>query len=152
MKLDKLIKKELDFQKDILNIKGNNCKLYHNSFAKEIFVNNKDKEEETNQDYMILTEKIDQKILNSQKEYEELIYFNIKKKKGNNKSLKINASDDGMFGLNEKFNFEGSGNEEEVKNFNEINKKSIMTVNERLKNIIYKIRERKRLLRKMKNN
>ena len=136
MKLDKLIKKELDFQKDILNIKGNNCKLYHNSFAKEIFVNNKDKEEETNQDYMILTEKIDQKILNSQKEYEELIYFNIKKKKGNNKSLKINASDDGMFGLDEKFNFEGSGNEEEVKNFNEINKKSIITVNERLKNII----------------
>ena len=152
MKLDKLIKKELDFQKDILNIKGNNCKLYHNSFAKEIFVNNKDKEEETNQDYMILTEKIDQKILNSQKEYEELIYFNIKKKKGNNKSLKINASDDGIIGLSEKFNFEGSGNEEEVKNFNEINKKSIMTVNERLKNIIYKIRERKRLLRKMKNN
>ena len=102
--------------------------------------------------YMILTEKIEQKILNSQKEYEELIYFNIKKKKGNNKSLKINISDDGMFGLNEKFNFEGLGNEEEVKNFNEINKKSIMTVNERLKNIIYKIRERKRLLRKMKNN
>ena len=32
MNLDKLIKKELNFQKDILNLKSNNCKLYHNSF------------------------------------------------------------------------------------------------------------------------
>ena len=150
MKLDKLIKKELDFQKDILDIKGNNCKLYHNSLAKEIFINSKDKEEEANQDYMILTEKIDQKILNNQKEYEELIYFNIKKKKGNNKLLKNNALDDELFGINKKFNLEGS-DEEEEKNFNEINKKSIMTVNEKLKNIIYKIRERKRLLKKMKH-
>ena len=64
MKIDKLIKKELNFQKDILNLKGNNSKLYYNSFAKEIYTAGKDKEEERNQDYMILNEKIEQKVLN----------------------------------------------------------------------------------------
>lgn len=154
MNLEKLIKKELNFQKDILNLKSNNCKLYHNSFAKEIFVTGKDKEEERNQDYMILTEKIDQKVLNNQKEYEKLIYFNIKKKKGNNKFLKnINNSDDldeEILGINKKLNLEDTDAEEE-KNFNEINKKSLFSVNEKLKNIIYKMRERRRLLKEMKN-
>ena len=154
MNLEKLIKKELNFQKDILNLKSNNCKLYHNSFAKEIFVTGKDKEEERNQDYMILTEKIDQKVLNNQKEYEKLIYFNIKKKKGNNKFLKnINNSDDldeEILGINKKLNLEDTDTEEE-KNFNEINKKSLFSVNEKLKNIIYKMRERRRLLKEMKN-
>ena len=155
MNLEKLIKKELNFQKDILNLKSNNCKLYHNSFAKEIFVTGKDKEEERNQDYMILTEKIDQKVLNNQKEYEKLIYFNIKKKKGNNKFLKNknNNSDDldeEILGINKKLNLEDTDTEEE-KNFNEINKKSLFSVNEKLKNIIYKMRERRRLLKEMKN-
>ena len=155
MNLEKLIKKELNFQKDILNLKSNNCKLYHNSFAKEIFVTGKDKEEERNQDYMILTEKIDQKVLNNQKEYEKLIYFNIKKKKGNNKFLKNknNNSDDldeEILGINKKLNLEDTGTEEE-KNINEINKKSLFSVNEKLKNIIYKMRERRRLLKEMKN-
>ena len=154
MNLDKLIKKELNFQKDILNLKSNNCKLYHNSFAKEIFVTGKDKEEEMNMDYMILTEKIDQKVLNSQKEYEKLIYFNIKKKQGNNKFLKnknnIEDLDYEILGINKKLNLEDTDTEEE-KNYNEINKKSLFSVNEKLKNIIYNMRERRRLLREMKN-
>ena len=153
MKLDKLIKKELDFQKDILNLKSSNSKLYHNSFAKEIFISGKDKEEERNQDYMILTEKIDQKVLNNQKEYEKLIYFNIKKKKGNNKLKNKSINDfldDEILGINKKLNLEGSEDEEE-KNFNEINKNKLLTVNEKLKNIIFKMRERKKLLRKMKH-
>ena len=154
MNLDKLIKKELNFQKDILNLKSNNCKLYHNSFAKEIFVTGKDKEEEMNMDYMILTEKIDQKVLNSQKEYEKLIYFNIKKKQGNNKFLKnknnIEDLDDEILGINKKLNLEDTDTEEE-KNYNEINKKFLFSVNEKLKNIIYNMRERRRLLREMKN-
>jgi len=154
MNLDKLIKKELNFQKDILNLKSNNCKLYHNSFAKEIFITGKDKEEEMNMDYMILTEKIDQKVLNSQKEYEKLIYFNIKKKQGNNKFLKnknnIEDLDDEILGINKKLNLEDTDTEEE-KNYNEINKKFLFSVNEKLKNIIYNMRERRRLLREMKN-
>ena len=152
MKLDKLMKKELNFQKDILNLKSNNSKLYHNSFAKDIFINAKDREQERNQDYMILTEKIYQKVLNSQKEYEKLIYFNIKKKQVNKLKNKNNNDilDDEILGINKNLNLDGS-DEEEEKNFNEINKNSIMKVNEKLRNIIYKIRERKRMLKKMKH-
>ena len=152
MKLDKLMKKELNFQKDILNLKSNNSKLYHNSFAKDIFINAKDREQERNQDYMIFTEKIYQKVLNSQKEYEKLIYFNIKKKQVNKLKNKNNNDilDDEILGINKNLNLDGS-DEEEEKNFNEINKNSIMKVNEKLRNIIYKIRERKRMLKKMKH-
>ena len=156
IKLDKLIKKELNFQKDILNIKSNNCKLYQNSFAKEIFITGKDREEDRNKDYMILTEKIDQKVLNNQKEYEKLIYFNIKKKQENNNNkykLKNNNNDildDELLGINKKLNIESSGEEEEKK-FNEINQNSLLSLNEKLKNIIYKIRERKNLLKRLKN-
>ena len=152
MKLDKLMKKELNFQKDILNLKSNNSKLYHNSFAKDIFINAKDREQERNQDYMILTEKIYQKVLNSQKEYEKLIYFNKKKKQVNKLKNRNNNDilDDEILGINKNLNLDGS-DEEEEKNFNEINKNSIMKVNEKLRNIIYKIRERKRMLKKMKH-
>ena len=157
MKLDNLIRKELNFQKDILNLKGNNSKLYHRSFSKEIFVTGKDKEDEMNKDYMILTEKIDQKVINNQKEYEKLIYFNIKKKqndnkkfllKHNRKSIKVKDNnelvDDEILGINKKLKF---GNNEEEKNYNEINKKSIFSITEKLKNIIHKMRERKHLLK-----
>ena len=153
--LDKLIKKELNFQKDVLNIKSNNCKLYHNSFSKEIFITGKDREEDRNKDYMILTEKIDQKVLNNQKEYEKLIYFNIKKKQENNNNrykLKNNNNDvldDELFGINKKLDLEGS--DEEEKDFNEINQNSLLSVNEKLKNIIYKINERRNLLKRLKN-
>ena len=152
--LDKLIKKELNFQKDILNIKSNNCKLYHNSFAKEIFITGKDREEERNKDYMILTEKIDQKVLSNQKEYEKLIYFIIKKKQESNNNrykLKNNNNDildDELFGINKKLDLEGS--DEEEKDFNEINQNSLLSVNEKLRNIIYKISERKNLLKRLK--
>ena len=38
---------------------------------------------------------------------------------------------------------------EEEKNFNEINQKSLMDVNEKLRNIVYKMKERKKLLRRL---
>ena len=72
MYLDKLAKKELDFQKVILSLKANNSKLYYNRFQKELFIVGKDQEEEMNQNYMLINEKIDQKVLKSQKEYEKM--------------------------------------------------------------------------------
>ena len=154
MKIDKLIKKELNFQKDILNLKGNNSKLYYNSFAKEIYTAGKDKEEERNQDYMILNEKIEQKVLNYKKEYEKLIYFNIKKKRGNNiKNNNKNNNDildEEILDINKKLNIEGNDENEEEKNFNEINKQSLLKVNEKLRNIIYRIRTRKKILKRLK--
>ena len=78
----------------------------------------------------------------------------IKKKQGNNKFLKnknnIEDLDDEILGINKKLNLEDTDTEEE-KNYNEINKKSLFSVNEKLKNIIYNMRERRRLLREMKN-
>ena len=154
MKIDKLIKKELNFQKDILSLKGNNSKLYYNSFAKEIYTAGKDKEEERNQDYMILNEKIEQKVLNYQKEYEKLIYFNIKKKRGNNiKNNNKNNNDildEEILDINKKLNIEGNDENEEEKNFNEINKQSLLKVNEKLRSIIYRIRARKKILKRLK--
>ena len=147
MKLDKLIKKELNFQKDILNMKGNNSKLYHNSFHKEIFIKGKDKEEEMNQNYMILTEKIEQKVLNNQQEYAKLIHDNIKKKKGlKNKNNSESLVDD-ILDMNKNLSLDYINEEE--KNFNEINQKSLMDVNEKLRNIVYKMKERKKLLRRL---
>ena len=147
MNLDKLIKKELDFQKDILNMKRNNSKLYHNSFHKEIFIKGKDKEEDMNQNYMILTEKIEQKVLSNQKEYEKLIYYNIKKKQDLKNKNKSESLVDDILDMNKNLRLDLSSEEE--KNFNEINKKSLFDVNEKLRNIVNKMRERKKLLRRL---
>ena len=127
MDLDKLIKKELNFQKDILNMKGNNSKLYNNSFHKEIFIKGKDKEQDLNQDYILLNEKIEQKVLSNQKEYEKLIYYNIKKKQDLKSKNSSENSIDEILDLNKNLYY----NSEEEKNFNEINKKSLMNINER---------------------
>ena len=148
MNLDKLIKKELNFHKDILNMKGNNSKLYNDSFQKEIFTKRKDKEQELNQDYILINEKIEQKVINNQKDYEKLIYYNIRKKQNlkskNSSEISINETLDS----NKNFNYTS----EEIKNFNEINKKSLRNVNEKLRGIIYKMRERKKLLRRLNNS
>ena len=148
MKLDKLIKKELNFQKDILNMKGNNSKLYNDSFQKEIFTKRKDKEQELNQDYILINEKIEQKVINNQKDYEKLIYYNIRKKQNlkskNSSEISINETLDS----NKNFNYTS----EEIKNFNEINKKSLRNVNEKLRSNVYKMKERKKLLRRLNNS
>ena len=148
MNLDKLIKKELNFHKDILNMKGNNSKLYNDSFQKEIFTKRKDKEQELNQDYILINEKIEQKVINNQKDYEKLIYYNIRKKQNlkskNSSEISINETLDS----NKNFNYTS----EEIKNFNEINKKSLRNVNEKLRSIIYKMKERKKLLRRLNNS
>ena len=142
MGLDKLIKKELNFQKDILNIKRNNSKLFTDSFQKEIFTKGKDKELDLNQDYILINEKIEQKVLNNQKEYKKLINYNIRKKQNlkskNSSEISINE----ILDSNRNFNYTS----EEIKN---VNKKSLKKVNEKLRNIVNKILERKKLLRRL---
>ena len=128
-------------------MKRNNSKLYHNSFHKEIFIKGKDKEEDMNQNYMILTEKIEQKVLSNQKEYEKLIYYNIKKKQDLKNKNKSESLVDDILDINKNLRLDLSGEEE--KNFNEINKKLLFDVNEKLRNIVYKMRERKKLLRRL---
>ena len=162
MYLDKLAKKELDFQKVILSLKANNSKLYYNRFQKELFIVGKDQEEEMNQNYMLINEKIDQKVLKSQKEYEKMLNNNsIKKQDGKSyrNSLKRNNGQNFFksyknVGSNLEFDFfdnkkksyyEYYGEEEE--DAKKVNEKSIFALDEQIKNIKNKINERKAKLK-----
>jgi len=163
MYLDKLSKKELDFQKVILGLKGNNSKLYYNRFQKELFIVGKDKEEEMNQNYMFINEKIDEKVMKSQKEYEKMINNNtfkkpdsknyrmsLKKNNGQNffksyKNMGNNLELD-FFDNKKKSYYDYYGEEEE--DAKKVNEKSIFALDEQIKNIKNKIKERKEKLKK----
>ena len=162
MYLDKLAKKELDFQKVILSLKANNSKLYYNRFQKELFIVGKDQEEEMNQNYMLINEKIDQKVLKSQKEYEKMLNNNSIKKqdsKSYRNSLKRNNGQNffksyknvgnnlefDFFDNKKKSYYEYYGEEEE--DAKKVNEKSIFALDEQIKNIKNKINERKAKLK-----
>lgn len=162
MYLDKLTKKELDFQKVILSLKANNSKLYYNRFQKELFIVGKDKEEEMNQNYMLINEKIDEKVLKGQKEYERMISNNtIKKQESTNYkySLKKNNVKNffksykkvgsnlelDFFDSKKKSYYEYYGDEEE--DAKKINEKSLFALDEQIKNIKNKMNERKAKLK-----
>ena len=162
MYLDKLIKKELDFQKIILGLKSNNSKLYYKRFYKELFVELKNKEEETNQNYLLINEKINQKVLKNQKEYEKMINNNIIKRQESKHYkylLKINKGKNlfnshkttngsnleyDFFDSYKKTNMDYNSDDEEIKKNNE---KSLFSLNEKIKNIRNKINERKEKLK-----
>lgn len=163
MYLDNLSKKELDFQKVILSLKGSNSKLYYNRFQKELFIVGKDQEEEMNQNYMFINEKIDEKVMKSQKEYEKMISNNfIKKpdsknyrislKKNNGKNFFKNYKNIGnnldldFFDNKKKSYYDYYGEEEE--DAKKVNEKSIFALDEQIKNIKNKINERKEKLKK----
>jgi hypothetical protein len=163
MYLDKLAKKELDFQKVILSLKSNNSKLYYNRFQKELFIVGKDQEEEMNRNYMFINEKVDEKVLKSQKEYEKMINNNSTKnqdinsykhslKKNNVKNFfksykKVgNKLEFDFFDNKKKSYYEYYGEEEE--DDKKINEKSIFALDEQIKNIKNKINERKAKLKK----
>lgn len=161
MYLDKLTKKELDFQKAVLGLKWNNSKLYYNGLLKELYVVGKDKEEEMNKNYMIIHEKIDEKVSKSLKEYEKMINNNLVKRRDSNvyknllkmnkgknlfksqKNMGINLEYD-FFDFKKRFDFNGE-EEEDVK---KINEKSIFTLDDKIKNINNKIKERIEKLKK----
>ena len=159
MYLDKLTKKELDFQKIILRLKINNSKLYYSDFPKEMFMNGKNKEEENNRNYLIINEKINEKVLKNQKEYEKMINNNaIKRQESKNYKLllKLNKGNN-LFRRQSGNNFEFEfleqlkmsnknvcGEEEDIK---KINEKSLFSLDEKIKNIRSKINETKKLLK-----
>ena len=163
MHLDKLTKKELDFQKVILNLKSNNSKLYYNDFLKELYTKGKNKEEEDNQNYLIITEKINDKVLKNQKEYEKMIKNNqYKKRDAKNYKYLLKVNKEEVLFKNNKnngggyldydfFNYKKKSkidyNEEEEKDPKKINEKSIFSLDEKIKNIRNKIKERKNLLK-----
>lgn len=162
MYLDKLTKKELDFQKVILSLKASNSKLYYNRFQKELFIVGKDQEEEMNQNYMLINEKIDEKVLKNQKEYEKMLNNNsikrqdsksyrnsLKKNNGKNyfnsyKNVGNNLEFD-FFDNKKKSYYEYYGEEEE--DAKKVNEKSIFALDEQIKNIKNKINERKAKLK-----
>ena len=163
MHLDNLAKKELDFQKVILSLKASNSKLYYNRFQKELFIVGKDQEEEMNQNYMLINEKVDEKVMKSQKEYEKMINNNPSKKqdrksyknslkKNNGKNFFISYKKVGnklefdFFDNKKKSYYEYYGEEEE--DTKKINEKSIFALDEKIKNIKNKINERKAKLKK----
>ena len=161
MYLDKLTKKELAFQKVILSLKGNNSKLYYNDFLKELFITGKNKEEEENQNYLIIKEKINQKVLKNQKEYEKMINNNqIKKQETKNYKhlLKLNngtnlfkrrASIDNSL-ENDFFDYKKKTNKDyigELINIKKNNEKSIFSLDCTIKNINNKINENKKKLK-----
>jgi hypothetical protein len=71
---------------------------------------------------------------------------NIKNNNKNNNDI----LDEEILDINKKLNIEGNDENEEEKNFNEINKQSLLKVNEKLRNIIYRIRARKKILKRLK--
>jgi len=161
MYLDKLTKKELDFQKVILSLKSNNSKLYYNDYYKELFINGKNKEEEQNQYYMFVKEKINQKILKNQKEQEKImnnnqikrqdtkIYKNLLKINNGNLfqkrgSIDINGEND-FFDYKKKSNIDYTSDKDE--NIKKINEKSLFNLDYTIKNLRNKINERKRKLK-----
>ena len=163
MYLDKLIKKELDFQKIILGLKSNNSKLYYKRFYKELFIELKNKEEETNQNYLIINEKINQKVQKNLKEYEKMINNNNIVKKQETKNYKyllkankghnlfnspkstVNLLEYDAFDYRKKSNF--NTEDEEVKDVKKTNEKSLFSLNEKIKNIRNKINEKKEKLK-----
>ena len=162
MYLDKLIKKELDFQKIILGLKSNNSKLYYKRFYKELFVDPKDKEEETIQNYLMIDEKINEKVQKNLKEYEKMMNNNVVKKKetinykyilklkkGHNffNSPKTTGSsfvDNDFFDCKKKSNYNVEDEDKDIKKNNE---KSLFSLNEKIKNIRNKINDKKEKLK-----
>ena len=160
MHLDQLTKKELDFQKIILNLKSNNSKLYYKDFSKELFITGKNKEEEENRNYLIINEKINEKVLKYQKEYEKMINNKIKRQETKNYKylLKLNKGENLFKGMknssggNLEFDFFNSKKRASVdykkeEDYKKNNEKSILSLDEKIRNIRNKINERKKKLK-----
>ena len=160
MHLDQLTKKELDFQKIILNLKSNNSKLYYKGFSKELFITGKNKEEDENKNYLLINEKINEKVLKSQKEYEKMINNRIKREETKNYKylLKLNKGENLFKGsknssggsldfdfLNSKKRASVDCNEEV--DYKKNNEKSILSLDEKIRNIRNRINERKKQLK-----
>ena len=159
MYLDKLTKKEIDFQKVILRLKSSNSKYYYNDFLNEIYINEKNKEEETNRNYLLISEKISEKFLKNQKEYEKMINNHelrkqesksykllLKLNKGKNLFRRQQTGTNFEFDLFDsiKMNTKNLFSEEDIKKMNE---KSLFSLDEKIKNIRNKINEKKEKLK-----